>query len=89
MSIITEDYRMISARMRDGKGISIRTHPKIPYAQLVVVNTVNRTLEAIIGTFPTFEIAEKARASLREAHMEGRLPWDVTVFKKRLIEGEI
>ena len=82
MDIITEDNRMVSARMREGKGVSIRTHREILYAQLVVVDTVNRTMDTIIGTFSTFEIAEKARVSLREAHMEGKLPWDVNEFKK-------
>ena len=72
---------MVSARMRDGKGISIRTHREIPYVQLVVVDTIHRTLDTIVGTFPTFEIAEKARVSLRDAHMEGRLPWNVNKFK--------
>ena len=84
MNIITEDYKFMRARMRDGKGVSIRTHPEISCAQLVVVNTIDHTLEAIIGTFPTFEIAEKSRSSLREAYMEGRLPWDVNEFKMTL-----
>ena len=84
MDIITEDNRMVSARMRDGKGISIRTHRELLYSQLVVVNTVDRTLDTIIGTFPTFEIAEEARASFGEAHMVGNLPWDVNEFKRSL-----
>ncbi len=86
MDIITENYKMIRARMRDGKGISIRTRQGLPYAQLVVVNTVDCTLEAIIGTFPTFEIAEKALASLRKAHKEDKSPWDVNEFKMTLNE---
>ena len=81
MYIITENNELISARMRDGKGVSIRTHREIPYAQLVVVDTVHRTLDTIVGTFPTFEIATEARTSLRDAHMEGRLPWNVNKFK--------
>ena len=51
MDIITEDNRMVSARMRDGKGISIRAHRELPYSQLVVVNTVERTLNTVIGAF--------------------------------------
>ncbi|MDE0638028.1 MAG: hypothetical protein OXI43_19480 [Candidatus Poribacteria bacterium] len=89
MDIITEDYKMISARMRDGKGVSIRTRQGLLYAQLVVVNTVDRSLAAIIGTFPTFEIAEKVFASLRKAHTEGKLPWDVNKFKITLKENEV
>ena len=84
MDIITEDNRIVSARMRDGKGISIRTHSELLYSQLVVVNTVERTLDTIIGTFPTFEIVEKARASFGKAHMAGNLPWDVNEFKRNL-----
>ena len=84
MYIITENNRMVRARMRDGKGIFTRTHRELLYSQLVVMNTVERTLDTIIGTFPTFEIAEKARASFRKAHMEGNLPWDVNEFKRNL-----
>ena len=86
MYIITENNELISARMRDGKGVSIRTHREIPYAQLVVVDTVHRILDTIVGTFPTFEVAEKAQASLRQAHMQGRLPWNVNKFKMTLIK---
>lgn len=86
MDIITENYKMKRARMRDNKGISIRTRTGIPYVQLVIVNTVNHTLEAIIGTFPTFEIAEKALASLRRAHRDDKSPWDVNEFKMILNE---
>ena len=44
MLIITEDHKMVSARMRDRKGISIGTHPEIPNAQLTVIDTEHRTV---------------------------------------------
>ena len=81
MLVITEDYEMVSARMCVGKGVSIRTHPQTPSAQLAVFNTVNRTLGAIIGTFPTSEIAGKARVSLRKTHMEDKLRWAANALK--------
>ena len=84
MLIITEDYRMISARMRDGKGVSVGTHPEIPDVKLVVIDREHRSVDAIIGTFRTVEDAEKAKTSIREANKANRLPWDVNEFKKSL-----
>ena len=84
MDVITENWKMVSIWMRNSKGVSIRTHPKISTAYLVVVNTVQRIEEDVIGTFPTFEIAEEALSSLRQAHMEDRSPWDVYEFKRSL-----
>ena len=80
MLIITENYRMVNARGRDGKGISIGTHPEIPDAQLVVIDTEHRTVDAVIGTFRTVEDAERAKDSIREASASNRLPWDVNEF---------
>ncbi len=84
MDIITEDHRMVSARIRDGKRLAIRTHPKSPYAQLVVFDAVDQTEVDVIGTYPTREIAEKAYESLSEAHKEDQSPWNAYEFKQSL-----
>ena len=84
MLIITEDHKMVSARMCEGKGISIGTHPEIPDAQLAVIDTEHWTVDAVIGTFRTVEDAERAKDSIREANASNRLPWDVNEFKRNL-----
>ena len=84
MDIITEGYQVVKARMRDGKGISIGTHPETPYALLAVMDMEHRTVDAIIGEFRTVEDAEKAKASFGEAIRTDRVPWDVNEFKRSL-----
>lgn len=85
MDIITEDYQVVKARMRDGKGISIGTHPGTPYSHLLVIDMEHRDVEPIVvGEFRTFEDAEKAKASFGEAIEADRVPWDVNEFKRSL-----
>ena len=84
MLIITENYRMVNARGRDGKRVAIGTHPEIPDARLAVIDIVHRTVDAVIGTFRTFEDAERAKDSIREANASNRLPWDVNEFNRNL-----
>ena len=85
MDIITEDYKVIKARMRDGKGISIGTHPGSPYFHLLVIDMEHRDVEPIVvGEFRTAEDAKKAKASFGEAIGTDRLPWDVNDFKRSL-----
>lgn len=88
MLIITENYRMVNARGRDGKRVAIGTHPEIPGVQLAVIDIVHRTVDAVIGTFRTIEDAEGAKDSIREANASNRLPWDVNEFKKNLNNPE-
>ena len=85
MDIITEDCKVVKARMRDGKGISIGTHPGTPYSYLLVIDMEHRDAEPIVvGEFRKFEDAEKAKASFGEAIAADRLPWDVNEFKRSL-----
>ena len=83
MDIITEDHKVIKARMRDGKKISIGTRPGTPYFYLLVSDREHRDVEPIVvGEFRTFEDAEKANTSFGEAIGADRLPWDVNEFKR-------
>lgn len=84
MDIITQDYRVIKARMRDGKGISIGTHPKTQYFHLLVIDMERTNDVDLVGEFRTFEDAEKAKASFSDALEADRLPWDVNDFKRNL-----
>ena len=85
MDIITEGSQVVKARMRDGRGISIGTHPGTPYFYLLVIDMEHRDVEPIVvGEFRAFEDAEKAKASFGEAIGTDRLPWDVNDFKRSL-----
>lgn len=86
MDIITEKYEMVTIGICAGKTISIGTHPKTPYARLVVIDMESKSVDTIIGEFRTVEDAEKAKTSILEAIEADKSPWDVNDFKKNLTD---